>query len=240
MDHKYPVIAAKAGVKVGVVSAVMWALLDYASQNEPRGSIDGFDVEIYAVYSGFSEDEVNSIIRVMGEKDIITNGSLVNWEKRQPKREDNSSDRVTKYREMKRNVTQCNAPEKIREDKDKDKEEDKDKDVDSEIHDNFTPDTAYKPLEEAYVKATGTTIPIGGGTATKKWVDAFVKLNAIPGVSPGDIAEALAILAEKDYQVVGPSSILNTVQGIITKRNVKKNGEKPKDFKSGEYAEWIN
>ena len=89
--------------------------------------------------------------------------------------------------------------------------------------DNDIPETPYKPLEEAYCKATGTYAPIGGGTPTKKWVDAFLKMNAIPGVAPGDITEALAILVEKDYQVVGPSSIINTVQGVVTNRNIKKN-----------------
>ena len=121
MDHKYQVIGAKAGVKVGIVSAVMWALLDYASQNDPRGSVEGFDVEIYAVYSGFTEDEISAVIRVMGDKGIIENGRLVNWEKRQPKREDDSRARVTKFREMKRNVTHGNAPDTDT-DKDKDKE----------------------------------------------------------------------------------------------------------------------
>lgn len=89
--------------------------------------------------------------------------------------------------------------------------------------DNDIPLTPYKPLEEAYCKATGTYIPVGGGTQTKKWVDSFLKINEIPGVLPSDITEALAILAEKDYQVVGPSSIINTVRGIVNKRNIKKN-----------------
>lgn len=91
--------------------------------------------------------------------------------------------------------------------------------------DNDIPSTPYKPLEEAYVKATGTYAPVGGGAQTHKWVDSFLKINAIPGVTPGDITEALEILADKDYQVVGPSSIINTVQGIVTKRNVIKNGK---------------
>ena len=110
MDHKWPVVAARAGVKVGVVSAVAWALFDYASQNEPRGSVTGFDEESYSVYSGFTQDEIHAVITAMTDKGIIeTDGTLCNWAKRQPSREDNSSERVARYREMKRNVTQCNA-----------------------------------------------------------------------------------------------------------------------------------
>lgn len=108
-DHKWAVIAQRAGAKVGVVSALAWALFDYASQNDPRGSIAGFDTETYAVYTGFDEREIIAVIQSMTDKGIVTDGILTNWEKRQPKREDNSKERVRKHREMKRNVTQGNA-----------------------------------------------------------------------------------------------------------------------------------
>lgn len=109
VDLKWPVIAAKAGVKVGIVSAVAWALMDYASQQPERGTVTGFDEETYAVYSGFPESEVHAVIVAMTEKGFIENGRLRNWLKRQPKREDNSAARVTRHRDLKRNVTQCNA-----------------------------------------------------------------------------------------------------------------------------------
>ena len=109
MDHKYSVIAARSGVKAGIVSAVMWALLDYASQNNPRGSIEGFDPEEYAVFSGFTEQEITAVIVAMTDKGIIKNNILTNWAKRQPQREDDSYERVTKWRDLKRSVTQCNA-----------------------------------------------------------------------------------------------------------------------------------
>lgn len=80
-DHKWPVIAARSGVKVGIVSAIAWALLDYASQQEDRGSVVGFDPEEYAVYSGFSEDEIRAVIQAMTDKGIIVDGRLTNWEK---------------------------------------------------------------------------------------------------------------------------------------------------------------
>lgn len=69
MDHKWAVIAARAGVRAGIVSAVAWALMDYASQHKERGSVEGFDTETYAVYSGFSEDEVRAVIQAITEKD---------------------------------------------------------------------------------------------------------------------------------------------------------------------------
>lgn len=120
-DPKWLVIAKRSETQPGIVSAVVWALFDFASQNqEDRGSIDGFDVETYAAFSGFDETTIGRVISVLVDKNIIENGRLVSWEKRQPKREDNSTGRVQRHRNsLKRNETQCNAPEKIREDTEK-------------------------------------------------------------------------------------------------------------------------
>ena len=64
-DHKWAVIAARSGVKTGVVIAVAWAMLDYASQQTERGSVTGFDPEEFAIFSGFSEDEIKTVIQAM-------------------------------------------------------------------------------------------------------------------------------------------------------------------------------
>ena len=87
MDHKWSVISARTGVKPGIVSAIAWALFDYASQQDERGSVEGFDVETYSVYSGFSESEITSVIQSMTDKGIIVDGKLAKWDKRQPKSE---------------------------------------------------------------------------------------------------------------------------------------------------------
>lgn len=105
----------------GMVSAVVWALFDHASQAEQRGNIQGFDVETYAVFSGFSEADIAAIIQEMIEKKLIISGCLAAWEKRQPKREDNSTPRVRAHRNaMKHNETQGNDREE------KSREENKD------------------------------------------------------------------------------------------------------------------
>lgn len=113
-DNKWLVIAAKAKVKPGVVSAVAWALFDHASQADDRGNVADFDMETYAVFSGFGENEVQAVIAAMCDKGIIdSDGRLAAWDKRQPKREDDSAERVREYRKRKsvtpQDVTQCNA-----------------------------------------------------------------------------------------------------------------------------------
>ena len=119
-DTKWLTVARRAGVSAGVVSAIAWALFDYASQADDRGSVAGFDAETYAAFSGFDEAQVEAVIAAMTDKGIITaDGRLANWEKRQPKREDDSTQRVRDWRsnrvtsEAPDNVTQCNAVQRI-------------------------------------------------------------------------------------------------------------------------------
>lgn len=104
MDHKWSVISARTGVKTGIVSAIAWALFDYASQQDERGSVEGFDVETYSVYSGFSESEITSVIQSMTDKEIIIDGKLAKWDKRQPKSE-SEIERNREYRKRKESVS---------------------------------------------------------------------------------------------------------------------------------------
>lgn len=116
-DNKWLVIARKAGVAPGIVSAIVWALFDHASQQDDRGCVRDFDIETYAAFSGFDEEHVRAVISALRDKGVISDYRLSNWEKRQPKREDNSTERVRSMRErnaVKRDETQCNAPEERR------------------------------------------------------------------------------------------------------------------------------
>jgi DnaD/phage-associated family protein len=118
-DSKWLTVARMAGSRPGVVGYVFWSLLDYASQAEERGSVIGFDAETCADYSGFVEAEISAVVVALECKGIITNGRLTEWDKRQPKREDDSTQRVKRHRAEKsvthdkktdtENVTQCNA-----------------------------------------------------------------------------------------------------------------------------------
>jgi len=99
-DTKWLLIARKAKVPPGVVSAIAWALLDHASQNATRGEVSDFDIETYAVFSGFDEDEIAAVITAMVEKGVIVNGQIAAWEKRQPKAEDGTrAERQKRWRD---------------------------------------------------------------------------------------------------------------------------------------------
>ncbi len=128
-DTKWLMIAARAKVQPVVVIATAWALMDCASQAEERGDVSHFCHESFAAFAGVTSDEVQNVMDVLRSTGIITDNHLKAWAKRQPKREDNSTERTKEYRERKRNqtqrdasVTQCDAPEKSRVDTDIKKE----------------------------------------------------------------------------------------------------------------------
>jgi len=205
-DHKWPVVAARAGVKVGEVSAVAWALMDYASQHKERGTVIGFDTEVYAIYSGFPEGEVIAIIQAMSDKGIIAEGKFTNWEKRQPKREDNSTERVRDWRDMKRNETQCNADaEEVTFDSPlpllySDSVSVSNSDSDSES-------TAFQEnlLSTAFVQAS-SIIP----HSLDKWARALDAIKKT-GATPEDVTTAVTELRDRGYNISGPWSIQNAV-----------------------------
>ena len=115
-DTKWLGIARKADVAPGIVAAIAWALMDRASQAKDRGSIEGYDADGLACFFGCEPDHVDAIVQAMEDKGIISNGFFTAWEKRQPKREDSSTQRVKAHRkrtkqQAKRDVTRCNAPD---------------------------------------------------------------------------------------------------------------------------------
>jgi hypothetical protein len=139
MDHKWLVVARKANVSPAIVSAVVWALLDCASQSEPRGSVSAFDTETYSAWSGLEEETVRAVVDALIDKDVIgPDGGFRSWAKRQPQREDGAAERSKAWRERKK--TEANATERTRTqpygaerpDSDSDSESETDTEEDSE------------------------------------------------------------------------------------------------------------
>ena len=86
----------------GDVLAVWISLLDFASQNEPRGSIKGHDCEQFAWFLELPVETVAAIIEGFQERGMISGTMLTAWERRQPKRDREdlgATDRKRKQRE---------------------------------------------------------------------------------------------------------------------------------------------
>lgn len=78
MDNRWLAIGKKTGVAPGVVAAVVWALMDHASQADDRGDVSRFDIETYAAFSGFEETDVQAIIVALAEKGFLEDGRVTN------------------------------------------------------------------------------------------------------------------------------------------------------------------
>lgn len=112
-DAKWPIIARKAKVSVGVVVSVWAALLEYASQDEERGSVAGFDGETYDALYGYEDGTCDAVLAAMIEKSLICDGCICAWSRRQAVREREdatNAERQRRYRERKK---QENADENI-------------------------------------------------------------------------------------------------------------------------------
>ena len=123
-DPKLALVAlvTPCNARRGEVLEVWVALLDYASQNTPRGSIEGIDLEQIAWSLQMEIERVNAIMESLRKKRMISGKLLSAWDKRQPKRErdDDSRERVRAYRERQKrleldDVTPGNAQIRVEE-----------------------------------------------------------------------------------------------------------------------------
>jgi hypothetical protein len=123
-DPKWRMVAARAKCRPGDCVAVWAFLLEIAKDAD--GDVSKADAEECAVVLGYEVEVVEAIIAAMRDKKLIEGSRLPSWDKRQPKREDDSRARVAAYRERRaeeksvthqrtyarnEDVTHCNAPE---------------------------------------------------------------------------------------------------------------------------------
>jgi hypothetical protein len=116
-DPKFRSISRAAGQPLASVVAVFVFMLADASGNTMKRGVTQCNDEDIASALDMDEDAVSAIRSAMQGR-VLDGQNLTGWDRRQPKREDNSAERVRAYREshkgsnaVKRTVTQCNAPD---------------------------------------------------------------------------------------------------------------------------------
>lgn len=117
-DPKWRVVAKRADASVADVLAVWATMLEAASTSDDRGSLSSWSAEDVAAALDLDVDMVERI-RVAMDGKVISDGRVTAWRKRNPEREDNSTERVRRFREkassrndVKRNETQSNAEQR--------------------------------------------------------------------------------------------------------------------------------
>lgn len=105
-DQKFGLIARKAGASVAEVIAVWACLLEAASASADRGNVGEPDYEAIDCALGMDDGTAKRIYERMQERSIVDqNGRITSWEKRQPKREDDTAtDRKRRQRERDKDV----------------------------------------------------------------------------------------------------------------------------------------
>lgn len=96
-DPKFGLVANRAACRKVEVLGVWAMLLEAAATADDRGTAESWDAEVAAFNLGIGVDLVLSIVDAM--QGLLLDGLRVKkWNKRQPKREDNSTTRTREYR----------------------------------------------------------------------------------------------------------------------------------------------
>lgn len=185
-DPKWRIIAKRSGRPACEVIALFTMMMTNAGSADPRGSLSSWDDEAAAITLDMEVENVAAIREAMQGK-VLDGDALLGWEKRQPKREDNSAERVKAFRERhseaKRDVTPRNdpvtprnAPEEKREDTEADKKD--------------TP----PPSLESPASAEPRKLEGGGGIDEIDCLERVIK--SFPGVKRFGQEQALALIGK--------------------------------------------
>ena len=99
-DPKFALLAKRCCTSVPNVIAVWAYLLEQASAAEFRGCFGEIDCEALDCLFGMTEGTCETILEGMDDRKLIADQYIVNWEKRQPKRVDETAaDRKRRQRE---------------------------------------------------------------------------------------------------------------------------------------------
>ena len=111
-DPKFLLIARLSGQNVAAVVAVWAMLLERASEGAEgtgsglesgrRGCISGFDCDAADVILGLEAGAARAVLEALTARGLLCGDRVTNWDKRQPRREDPSTERVRRFRERQR------------------------------------------------------------------------------------------------------------------------------------------
>ncbi len=187
-DPKWLTIARRAKVRPGDVASIVWALLDYASQQEDRGSVAGFDAETLADFYGYEAGEIEAVIVALRDKGVIEGDRFAAWDKRQPRREDGSAERAKAWRERKKNDT--NATEREQTQPNADERPDTEERLEGEENPPVAPPVGVARMSgvEARFEEFWAAYP-KRGSATNPRKPAFEKFGKLvkAGIDPAEI-----------------------------------------------------
>lgn len=237
-DPKFQLVARRSGASLPDVLSVWAYLLESASQSEDRGSFGAVDCEAVDCLFNFpnTETRTGDILLALEERKLISGGRISAWEKRQPKRErdDDSADRVRKFRERQKeqsnvnkdDVTPSNAKhnqETPRVDKSRQEErKDSDSPSDNSNVGGASPSAQPKKTSRGTELAKDWELPIPWGM----WA-----MQEIPGLTVSDVKKEAAKFRDHWYSKSGKDAIKRdweaTWRNWMRSDYIKPSGKKP-------------
>lgn len=90
-DPKFQLVARKAGARFGDVVTVWAYVLEAASASDERGRVGAIDAEAVDCMLGAEDGTTARILDAMQARGLIEGGAVAAWDRRQPKREDDTA-----------------------------------------------------------------------------------------------------------------------------------------------------
>lgn len=239
-DPKWRLVARRSRQPLAVVVALWARILEHASECEERGTLAGWNDEVAAAALDLDSESVAAIRQAM-QGLTLDGDELTGWNRRQPKREDRSTERVRAHRErVKRSETNGNAPEQSR--VEQNREEQKRQDARAGEPDGVIrlhPNDSREDTISAIIRAANrgmvdnpeldpqTTNPIlpGHGAsrqAVADWLDAG---------APADLAASVVYERAKEYRPTGSRKQIITMgyfTGAVTDAAEKRRAKEGK------------
>ena len=109
-DPKFQLVAKKSGASVAEVVAVWAFVLEESSMAEERGNHGVLDFDSIDCALGLNDGKSRSIYANMEVRGLVGDGRVLSWDKRQPKREDETAaERKRRQREREHELALINA-----------------------------------------------------------------------------------------------------------------------------------
>lgn len=101
-DAKLALVAHKMQESRATINGIFIELLEYASKQEERGSLVGYNIEAGALAMGVSDKFMSDVIVTLRNVTLVTPEKVVNWDKYQSGADSTAAERQRRHREKKK------------------------------------------------------------------------------------------------------------------------------------------
>ena len=98
-DPKLALVAHKMQESRATINGIFIDLLEYASKQEERGSLVGYNVEAGALAMGVSDEFMSDVMSQLRNVTLVTDEKVVNWDKYQSGSDSTAAERQRRHRD---------------------------------------------------------------------------------------------------------------------------------------------